>query len=641
MTDNVAEKKLDIYELVRLIGSGGMGEVYEAKHTLIGRRCAIKVLHQVLEANEEILTRMIREAQAASAIGHPNIIEVYDFRQAPGGSYYMVMELLEGASLEDVLDECDVLEPAGAFVVLSQVLSALGAAHEKGIVHRDLKPDNVFIAQNRKGGYEVKILDFGISKFTDPTGENMKLTKTGAVMGSPYYMSPEQASGKSDLDRRTDLWACGVMLFEMLTGDVPFPGDNYNEVLANILLKDPPDVSEYRDDLPEEVKAVLNKALQRDRNERYDNAEEMLSHLISFLPEKPVRVGGFSLVAQGSTFRKQKSDTAWMKIAHEGADLFGRSDEAGESESDGGWDKNGGSSQSGSEREYKKARSIPGTTRFYGEDKEEGSGEVEHQPSRAADDAVDDAAKLPLLPKGPKTTVTSGENISQSIETLGREGEGTRGFYLRLGLGLGLLLFMGIGLGYWLHGEGEKSSTGGDERVHAGVNNSGDPSRKGIGGSFRHKDAQDRTENSPKGKNAEAREQSEKNEDSGTYTNPYSLDAGGVEDPDKKTVRAGDAGTKDGEGREGGDADNDTIGVTLERVPAKARIWLDGKPVEMPIRVRRENKQRCLYFKAPGYKPYTRCFFAHRDRKLKLYMKKKSARGDKSPKSIYDSPYGQ
>lgn len=641
MSENVAGKKLDIYELVRLIGSGGMGEVYEAKHTLIGRRCAIKVLHEVLEANEEILTRMIREAQAASAIGHPNIIEVYDFRQAPGGSYYMVMELLEGASLEDVLDECDVLEPAGAFVVLSQVLSALGAAHEKGIVHRDLKPDNVFIARNRKGGYEVKILDFGISKFTDPSGENMKLTKTGAVMGSPYYMSPEQASGKSDLDRRADLWACGVMLFEMLTGDVPFPGDNYNEVLANILLKDPPDIAEYRVDLPEEVKAILHKALQRDRNERYESAEDMLSHLISFLPEKPVHVGGFSLVAQGSTFRKQKSDTAWMKIAHEGADLFGRADEARAAESVDGSDKNGGSSQSGSEREYKKARSIPGTTRLYGEDKKEGSGEVDDQPSRASEDSADDPAKLPLLPNGPKTTVTSGENISQSIETLGREGLGTRGFYLQLGLVLGLLLVIGIGLGYWLHGEGGKGSTGVDERVHAGVNNSRDPSRKGIDGSFTHKDPQDKTEGSRQGKNAEGPEQSGKKEHSRTFPNSYSMDAGGIGEPDKKTVRAGDGETKVGAARERSDVDNDTIGVTLERVPSKARIWLDGKPVEMPIRVKRENKQRCLYFKAPGYKPYTRCFFAHRDRTLKLYMKQKSAGEEKSPKSIYDSPYGQ
>ncbi len=286
-------KKLDVYLLERELGRGGMGVVYEARHSVIGKKCAIKVLHDVLEDNEQLLKRMLLEAKAASAIGHPNIVEVYDFRKAPDGPHYMVMELLDGESLEDLLDKEGRLAVQQAAVVLSHVLSALAAAHDRGIVHRDLKPENIFLAREVDGGSRAKILDFGITKFLRPQDEDesIRLTQTGMVLGSPYYMSPEQASGERDLDARTDLWSCGVIFYEMLTGTVPFDGDSYNRVLANILTKPPTPVTDLEPGLPRAAVEFLDRALEKERGQRFQTAQEMLQALLPLLPSEPVSVG--------------------------------------------------------------------------------------------------------------------------------------------------------------------------------------------------------------------------------------------------------------------------------------------------------------------------------------------------------------
>ncbi|MBN1774275.1 MAG: serine/threonine protein kinase [Deltaproteobacteria bacterium] len=214
------------YRLSRLIGEGGMGEVYEAQHTIIGRRCAVKFLHPEMARQAEVVTRFVREAQAASAIGHRGIIDIYDVGTTPDGAPYLVMEFLEGASLGGRLETSGRLPVHTAVEIVAQVLSALRVAHQRGIVHRDLKPDNIYLVESPGSPMVVKLLDFGISKMTVVGDGQQRMTQTGAVLGTPVYMSPEQAAGRSDADHRLDIYAMGVILFELLTGRLPYGGTN-------------------------------------------------------------------------------------------------------------------------------------------------------------------------------------------------------------------------------------------------------------------------------------------------------------------------------------------------------------------------------------------------------------------------------
>lgn len=284
-------KKIDVYEVTKLIGKGGMGEVYEARHSLIGRACAIKVLPADENLTQEHVTRMIREAQAASALGHPNIVQIYDFRMDSSGRFFMVMELLKGASLAEVLAQYGVLKTEVAATIMMQVLSALAGAHAKGIVHRDLKPDNIYLASDPAGSFKVKLLDFGISKFTSVGADSLRLTKTGAVLGTPYYMSPEQAEGKKDLDKRSDIWSCGAILYEMVTGGVPFYGESYNEVMAAILMKPFTRPREYVPTLEEGMERIIMRALEKTPQNRFCASEVFFKALLPFHNSEGVAVG--------------------------------------------------------------------------------------------------------------------------------------------------------------------------------------------------------------------------------------------------------------------------------------------------------------------------------------------------------------
>jgi len=211
------------YRIVRLIGEGGMGAVYEGENVRISRRVAIKVLHAGYTENKEVLQRFEREAQAAGRIGNEHILEVLDLGSLPNGDHYIVMELLDGEPLSGRIKRLQRLSPFELGPLTRQVLEGLKAAHDAGIYHRDLKPDNIFILRQRGGRPDfVKIIDFGISKFQPLSGDGMKMTRTGAVMGTPYYMSPEQASGSQEADHRSDLYSVGVIMFEAVTGQVPF-----------------------------------------------------------------------------------------------------------------------------------------------------------------------------------------------------------------------------------------------------------------------------------------------------------------------------------------------------------------------------------------------------------------------------------
>jgi serine/threonine-protein kinase len=288
-------KVIDKYSLVRLLGEGGMGAVYEGEHIMVRKRCAVKVLHPELSGNMEVVQRMMREAQAAAAISHPNIVETHDFGVTPENVCYMVMDYLEGESLDTVIRHLGRLDVKPLVATILQVLSALVAAHAKKIVHRDLKPENIFIAKNKTGGEVVKLLDFGISKFMLSESDTGRLTHAGIVMGTPLYMSPEQASGAEKVDARSDIWSMGVVLYEALTGKLPFDGDNYNQIIVQIITKGFAPPRQHRRDISEELEAVILKALQKDPAERFQRAAQMIDALLPFYDRTESEAGRFVL----------------------------------------------------------------------------------------------------------------------------------------------------------------------------------------------------------------------------------------------------------------------------------------------------------------------------------------------------------
>jgi len=268
------------YRLLRRLGSGGMGAVYLGQHVIIGKLVAVKFLYAELSGNQEVVKRFYREAQAAASIGHKNIIDVLDVGVSSTGEPYLVMEYLEGESLAGMLERTGPIGLAAACGILEPVFHALSAAHAKGIVHRDLKPENIFLAAGQDDEPIVKIIDFGISKFT--LGDKQtKLTSTGALLGTPLYMSPEQARGSADIDHRTDIYSLGVILYEMLTGGHPFVGANYNELIVTILTKPPRPPSEVFPGFPEEALPVILKAIGKEPRDRFQSMQEMLDALKS------------------------------------------------------------------------------------------------------------------------------------------------------------------------------------------------------------------------------------------------------------------------------------------------------------------------------------------------------------------------
>src|SRR6188474_431046 len=264
------------YRIVRLLGEGGMGAVYEGENTRIHRRVAIKVLHAGVATNADAVQRFEREAQAAGRIGSEHIVEVLDLGNLASGDRYMVMEFMDGDSLGGRIKTKGRLSPAELYPIAHQLLAALDAAHSAGIIHRDLKPDNVYLLKSRGGKADfVKLLDFGISKFNQLSGDSgFSMTRTGAVMGTPYYMAPEQAKGARDLDHRVDLYAAGVILYEAITGEVPFNADTFNELLFKIVLEAAKPVEQVVPNIDPNFAAIVNKSMAREPAARFQNARE-------------------------------------------------------------------------------------------------------------------------------------------------------------------------------------------------------------------------------------------------------------------------------------------------------------------------------------------------------------------------------
>ena len=270
------------YVLRRVLGGGGMGTVFEAEHLLVGRSVAVKVLHATLAKSKEAVRRFHREARAAGSIAHPNVCEVFDLDLMDDGTPYLVMEKLVGHTLARRMAIEGRLPLFELVDVLLQVLSALAAAHERGILHRDIKPDNVFLAKRTGCPPLAKLLDFGVSKTVGPlpgADRETDLTRRGMIMGTPHYLSPEQARGDRDLDPRVDIYACGVLLYEGLTGQRPFTATRHADLLQEILYAKPRPARELRRALPSGFEAILAKAMARDRDDRYRSAVEFQQEL--------------------------------------------------------------------------------------------------------------------------------------------------------------------------------------------------------------------------------------------------------------------------------------------------------------------------------------------------------------------------
>ena len=297
----------DRYEVVRRIGEGGMGAVYEARHTVIGKRVAVKVLLEKFVAKSDFVARLLQEARLASSIGHEHIVDVTDFGTTADGRSFVVMEFLDGESLAELAMREAPLPIERSLGIARQVASALGAAHAKGIFHRDVKPENIYLVKRGDADF-VKVVDFGISKAVKPAGdeggEGYRLTHTGLLLGTPLYMSPEQARGEEDLDHRVDIWALGILLYECLTGEVPFRANNYLGIISQVLTHVPTPPSKLRPELgiADAVESVVMRAMDKDRTRRYQTMAE-LEHDLELLLAGDQNVGMAPAATTATTTR--------------------------------------------------------------------------------------------------------------------------------------------------------------------------------------------------------------------------------------------------------------------------------------------------------------------------------------------------
>jgi serine/threonine-protein kinase len=290
------------YRIERVLGMGGMGVVVAAMHEQLEERVAIKLLHPAMAADAGATTRFLREARAAAKIKSPHVTRVFDVGTLPDGAPYMVMELLEGTDLAARLAQHGPLPVAEAVDFVLQTCVAAAEAHARGIVHRDLKPANLFCVREPDGRITIKVLDFGISKMADagtPAGQSM--TATSAVMGSPLYMSPEQMRSSKDVDARSDIWALGVILFQLLTARTPFEGETIPDLAIRIATEPPASLRALRPDVPPEIEAAVGRCLEKDRRARYPGVVDLARELVRFGSE---RASGWLQTIAGSQGRR-------------------------------------------------------------------------------------------------------------------------------------------------------------------------------------------------------------------------------------------------------------------------------------------------------------------------------------------------
>jgi len=307
-----------------------MGAVYAAENTWTRRSVALKLLHPEFARSREVAERFMQEAQLASQLRHPNIVDVLDLGQDPGdGSLYIVQELLQGNDLRTVLDASGRVDVQSALDVALPLMGALALAHRRGVVHRDIKPENIFIAGDEHGESTPKLIDFGISKATAQGRDDRNLTQAGTLVGTPNYMSPEQARGDANLDGQTDVWSLGVVLYEMLSGKLPFDAPNQNVLMVKIIMEPAPRIESVAPDLPAALAEVVHTALANDRSARYPDMLTFAAALIGCSDAAPTlferhrrslppEIGALLHVAPRTTPRTQPPPNAPLAVAEAG-----------------------------------------------------------------------------------------------------------------------------------------------------------------------------------------------------------------------------------------------------------------------------------------------------------------------------------
>ena len=287
------------YRLEKLLGEGAMGTVWAARNERTDRAFAVKFMLSKYARDPTLVQRFLNEARVCGRLEHPSLVEIYDLGVAEelGGAPFLVMELLRGEGLDGMLARLTRLDPRRICPLLFEVSSALDLAHQAGIVHRDIKPANVFLHRARTGEIIPKILDFGVSKTIKNDAEDLALTRAGVVLGSPLYMSPEQARGQADIDARCDIWGLGVILYQALAGVVPFNENNYNAVLSAILTRKHRSLREIDPRIPESLSETVDLCLVKDRNRRMASAAQLAAHLEQVVVECAGKDGVASLRA--------------------------------------------------------------------------------------------------------------------------------------------------------------------------------------------------------------------------------------------------------------------------------------------------------------------------------------------------------
>jgi serine/threonine-protein kinase len=264
-----AGQSIGSYRILQKIGTGGMGAVYLAEHPLIGKKVALKVIHRELASNKEVVQRFFQEAKAVTKIGNEHIVEIHDFGQTPEGDHFYIMEYLEGQTLAAALSNERVLDVMRALHIGAQVAAALAAAHAAGVIHRDLKPDNVMLTTRLGDANFVVLLDFGLAKMFVGGGQSAVKTAAGVLLGTPQYMSPEACESKGNLDHRTDIYALGILLFQMMTGMLPFDGETMGEVLVKQVTQLPPPPRGFNPRIPPSVEQIVLRCLAKNVDARF------------------------------------------------------------------------------------------------------------------------------------------------------------------------------------------------------------------------------------------------------------------------------------------------------------------------------------------------------------------------------------
>jgi eukaryotic-like serine/threonine-protein kinase len=318
------------YRVAAKLGEGGMGQVFLAEHPVIGSKVAIKAVHSHFARNPDVVSRFVTEARAVNQVGHEHIVSITDFGTTPAGDFYFVMEYLQGQMLSDEIGR--PFAPGRALNIATQIADALQASHEQGVIHRDLKPGNVLLVEREGTPDFVKVFDFGLAKLIGKDGTvPTHSTGAGIVMGTPFYMSPEQCAGNVEVDQRCDIYALGVILFEMLTGCVPFTGDGYGEVMLKHVNQAPPSACALVPTLPPTIDEILHRAMAKMPAERFQTMAELRLALMDVaamfsappLPtSRPRRLSGPSEILPG-TGELIQTESPRPKHKHRGMFLAG------------------------------------------------------------------------------------------------------------------------------------------------------------------------------------------------------------------------------------------------------------------------------------------------------------------------------